>query len=640
MYRGAVHIRGSAAHSKTLEGQVMAKFRMQKVGTTYVVPVTIKILIIFVCMLLFSTLSSSFVLITLSQRQVINLTNTIMVDKLKELYTNAENQWQIYQYSRQKDECLSSLCSVAMKGFQMKHSIALGVDVDGNIPFVAKQENADTKESAISGNTFSDTEALSKLNENAAKGVYEGSIVFDTLQGEYFGVYKWHDDWQMYFVRAEAREDTQREMWRLFAINTIIIAVMLIAFAIVGVKLLQHVLNNIQSFTDDIFDMQGKQKLSLIDLSKAPNDDITYMAASFNSLSSSISNLINTFQKFVSKDVAAKAYEEHGIALEGSQKELTILFSDIKSFTFRTETLGNEIINLLNVHYNRVIRRVHENKGVIGSIIGDAVLAIFGTIKDGTSSASQGGTGATPQEIPEAQKSLDAVQSAWQITAVTAALRSSMEARKKEIEKERSLSSSEEKVYQAVLLDVGVGIDGGTVFYGNIGSSEHMANTVIGDNVNSASRLEGLTRVYHLPVIVSEYIKNEVESITSRYRFYEIDTVQVKGKTQGKKIFFPLDTQAGQLLLDGSSAASHKTASASSLETASSSGGDGGGEVYKEEAFMLYEKALAAYYAGKWKEARKCFKECKVEAAQVFLDRMGMKGAPEGWNGIWTMTSK
>ena len=121
-------------------------------------------------------------------------------------------------------------------------------------------------------------------------------------------------------------------------------------------------------------------------------------------------------------------------------------------------------------------------------------------------------------------------------------LREKLVARRKAIEEERPITESEERVFKAVLLDVGVGIDGGKVFYGNIGSFEHMTNTVIGDNVNSASRLEGLTRVYKLPVIVSEYVKKEAEESTHVYRFFEIDTVQVKGKTEGKKIFFPIDT--------------------------------------------------------------------------------------------------
>ena len=165
------------------------------------------------------------------------------------------------------------------------------------------------------------------------------------------------------------------------------------------------------------------------------------------------------------------------------------------------------------------------------------------------------------------------------------------------------------KIAKAVLLDIGVGIDGGTVFYGNIGSDEHMANTVIGDKVNSASRLEGLTRVYHLPVIVSDYIKKEAESISKRYKFYEIDTVQVKGKTEGKKIYYPIDT-----FVQGSAALSEK--------------------------FEIYEGGLKAYYKGDWSKARKMFKQADMEVCEVFLERMGRKSAPAKWSGIWTMTTK
>ena len=270
----------------------------------------------------------------------------------------------------------------------------------------------------------------------------------------------------------------------VLGVISLIIIILLAVFLIVGFNVFGRILANVKHITNSLYEMQKKQQLTCIDLSTAPNDDITYLAASFNSLSSTISNLIGIFQKFVSKDVVAKAYNEHQIRLEGSGQNLTILFSDIKSFTFRTETLGNDIIDLLNVHYDRVIHAVHVNKGVIGSIIGDAILAIYGT-------------------EDEKNKSLDSLEAAWTITDLTEKLRTKMIARREEIEKTRQLTESEEKVYKAVLIDVGVGIDGGNVFYGNIGSNEHMTNTVIGDNVNSASRLEGLTRIYHLPVICS-----------------------------------------------------------------------------------------------------------------------------------------
>ena len=170
------------------------------------------------------------------------------------------------------------------------------------------------------------------------------------------------------------------------------------------------------------------------------------------------------------------------------------------------------------------------------------------------------------------------------------------------------ITESEEKIFKAVLLDVGVGIDGGNVFYGNIGSNEHMANTVIGDNVNSASRLEGLTRIYHLPVIVSGYIKDEVEKVSQRYRFFEIDTVQVKGKTEGKKIYFPFDCQEmdNDLLTK----------------------------------YELFEEGLTLYYQGEWKKAVTIFKSCELDVTEVFLERMGTQEAPEDWRGIWTMTTK
>ena len=157
-------------------------------------------------------------------------------------------------------------------------------------------------------------------------------------------------------------------------------------------------------------------------------------------------------------------------------------------------------------------------------------------------------------------------------------------------------------------MDVGVGIDGGNVFYGNIGSSEHMTNTVIGDNVNSASRLEGLTRVYKIPIIVSEYVKNEVENLTSLYKFIEIDTVQVKGKTEGKKVFFPMEIAS----FDD--------------ETV--------------EKYETFELGLNAYYQGDWKQARQLFKSSGLDVAKVFLERISIKQAPDDWSGIWTMTTK
>jgi len=163
-------------------------------------------------------------------------------------------------------------------------------------------------------------------------------------------------------------------------------------------------------------------------------------------------------------------------------------------------------------------------------------------------------------------------------------------------------------VYRAVLLEVGVGIDGGAVFYGNIGSSRRMTNTVIGDNVNSASRLEGLTRIYQVPIICSDYAKEEVEKNSDDYHLLEIDQVQVKGKTVGKRVYWPIDKKQ----IDD--------------------------DLSKDiEAFT---KGLEYYYEGQWSRALSWFEKCTLPLASEFRSRTAGGKRPKNWNGIWQMTTK
>ena len=561
-----------------------------RVGKTRIIPIGLKMLHIFICLILLSNFITNFISLQLTQRQIINLNNTIMVSQLKELYTTSSNQYQIYSYSGNREESIDAMCKVARTGFDNANSLALGVTNDGGIEFLT-----DANELAVFPSF--DSNALMLLNQNKEKGIEEGSISFSSPYGDYFGVYKYQDDWGYYIIRAELRSDLEKSNYRIYGIISALIIIFTLLFVAAGYITINREFRSLRSFTDDLIEMQKKKKLDLIDISKAPNDDVTYLAASFNSLSMQVSNLLDTFQKFVSKDIVAKAYAGRDVGLEGKQQDLAMLFSDVKSFTYRTETLGNDIIEVLNVHYNRVIHNVHENSGIVGSIIGDAILAIYGTLDSKRS------------------KAYNAVISAWNITRATAELRQEMQGRREEIEKQRKLTESEESVFQAVMVDVGVGVDGGKVFYGTIGRNDfddprqsHMTNTVIGDTVNSASRLEGLTRIYHIPVVVSESIKDEVTAETARYKFIEIDTVQVKGKTKGKKIYFPFDTnEMDEALL---------------------------------EKYQKFEEGLKAYYDGDWKAARKIFKGLELDVTQVFLERMGIKSAPADWSGIWTMTTK
>lgn len=583
----------------------------KKVGEIKIVPISFRILFIFGCLLLLSNFATNFINLQLSKKHIIDLNNEIMVSGLKELYSAAGNQYQIFTFTNDMDKSIQSIVSTARKSFNQPGSIALAFNNEGQFLFcvcadgteiingiLQRESSADNLEFEEDElripftEKFSDEEVLSMMNKNYGDGIQDGSLIFNSGIGEYFGVYKYHEDWDCYFVRAELRKDSMNTTLVLFGHISLIILALVMAFLFAGFAMFGSALSNVSRFASSLMEMQKMQKLSLIDLSSAPNDDVTYLAASFNALSSTINNLLGIFQKFVSKDVVEKAYTEHQIRLEGSSRELVMLFSDIKSFTFRTETLGNEIINLLNVHYNRVIHSVHEHSGIIGSIIGDAILAIYGISK-------------------KKNRAEDAVNAAWEITKATQELRSHLLVKRAEIEKERNLTEVEEKVFDAVFLDVGVGIDGGEVFYGNIGSDEHMTNTVIGDNVNSASRLEGLTRIYKVPVIVSEYIKNLIEAgpDVNKYRFFEIDTVMVKGKTTGKKIFLPLEK------------------SVENFESLS-------------KEYEVFEKGLVAYYKGDWDSARVLFKNCKLNVTEIFLERIGRKQADAGWSGIWVMQTK
>ncbi|MDR0644119.1 MAG: adenylate/guanylate cyclase domain-containing protein [Treponema sp.] len=555
----------------------------QKIGDTSIVPISTKIVIIVSVLLLISNFATNYLTISLVRRETMEMNSRLLSRELKEIYINAGNQYQIFLFSGNKQEVTDFIARAAEKSMAHPGSWAVGVFPSGELLF--KTAGATTER-------LLDKKLLGEIVEAKKNGIDEGSRFFDTPNGEYFGVYKYHEDWGVFLIRADLMADLMRESNKVFKRIVIIIVALTVVFMTVSFFALLRILRFVQVISRSLYDMQQKQELTLIDMKEAPADDITYLGVSFNSLASSINNLLGIFRKFASRDVVNKAYRDRTVNLEGEQRELTVLFTDIRSFTNMTETLGNDIIDLLNLHYNSAIRIIHNKGGIVGSIIGDALLAVYGA----------------DEEITKQNKSLAALLSAWDLQDAASELRNGMLESRKVIESSRSLTPREEEVFKAVMLAIGVGIDGGTVFYGTIGSNERMTNTVIGDNVNSASRIEGLTRVYQLPVIVSEYVKNEIEGQTDRFRFFEIDTVQVKGKTKGKKVFFPL-------VLDRS----------------------GDKEIVEWESF---EKALFHYYDGNWDAARAGFNSLTIPVAEVFKQRVERREVPEGWNGIWTMTNK
>jgi class 3 adenylate cyclase len=569
----------------------------KKIGNTRVVPITSRIIIIFIISILVASFASNYINLAFNRTEMIKMMKQLLVKDLKEVYDFSNTQYELYQFSKEDPGAYQSsmfmIESNALRQLKNRKSITLGLRIDGSIMFQAsKIEKL---------RFFSDRAALRLIKKQQRKGTGDGALTFFINQEEYIGVYKYVPKWGVYLVRAEELNEFNEGSRRIFRDISIIIGIITLACTLVGIYIIRHTTRFIDQITTAIINMIQSQQLELIDLEGATNDNITFMGMAFNSLSSSINNLLSIFRKFVNKDIAVQAYQEKTIRLEGTQKELAVLFSDIKGFTYMTETLGTDIIKVLNLHYHQAIREIFQYDGLIGSIIGDALLAVFGiNLGNGQNSSN---------------KSYQAVLAGYGIQAVAADLRNEMRNRRDEILAFKGkLTDEEEQVYQAVLLEVGVGIDGGTVFYGNIGSYERMTNTVIGDNVNAASRLEGLTRLYKVPVICSEYIKHDIEQHLPDHGIYflELDTVQVKGKTVGQKIFWPI-------MPEGS-----KT--------------DSGHDLPAE--FKQFESGLALYYKGQWREAFQVFSQCQLPLAEEFRERTRCGEPPQEWSGIWNITIK
>ena len=561
----------------------------KKISKTRAIPLVVKITVLFTIIILVSNLATNYINLIFNRKELIQVMKEVLIKDLKSLYNFANNQYEIYQYNMDMNASVESIENKAKQDFKNKNSIAIGLKENGTLLFQSFNNPETSKE-----DNFTDIKELESMKEKLAENINQDSITFKFDKKNYLGIYKYNLKWKAFIIRAENQKEFYAKSNYIFILISIIIIVLTIFCSIIGVFLIQYVLRYVQIITSSIMKMIEGQKLETIDLQGASSDDVTYLGVAFNSLSSTINNLMKIFLKFVNKDIAQKAYNERVVRLEGKKKDLTILFSDIKSFTYMTETLGIEIIKLLNIHYENAIHYVLTHDGIVGSIIGDALLAVYGALDN-----------------PTENKSLQAVKSGYEIQRVTAELRESMKTTRDELVKRNGkLSMEEQRIFKAVMIEIGVGIDGGDVFYGTIGSNMRMTNTVIGDNVNSASRLEGLTRIYRVPIICSEYIKNDIDENVKNHDilFYEIDQVQVKGKTIGKKVYWPIFVKDMNNKF--------------------------------KNALESFSQGLHYYYEGNWSKAFVEFNNCNLPLADVFKDRTKNYKCPKDWNGIWTMTTK
>jgi adenylate cyclase len=187
--------------------------------------------------------------------------------------------------------------------------------------------------------------------------------------------------------------------------------------------------------------------------------------------------------------------------MKATNKELTVMFCDMRGFTKMSEKMEpTQLQELLNSVFNRLTEIIARNRGTIDKYMGDCVMAFWGA----------------PVDLPNHAH-----------LAVKTAMEMANAVRK---------INEEHRAKGVLEIGVGIGLNTGTMCVGDMGSEDRKAYTVIGDSVNLGSRLEGLSKVYGVDIVVSE----STRKIAPEFAWQELDRVRVKGKEQAVSIFWPL----------------------------------------------------------------------------------------------------
>jgi adenylate cyclase len=262
----------------------------------------------------------------------------------------------------------------------------------------------------------------------------------------------------------------------------------------------------------------------------------------------------------------------------GEMKDLTVMFSDIRGFTTISEGLSpDELVRLLNEYLGAMTDIVFANLGTLDKYIGDAIMAFWGS------------------PYPQTDHAYCACLCAVQMSRGLAKL---------------NLKWKQE---ERPPIAIGIGLNTGPVNVGNMGSDKRLAWTVMGDNVNLASRLEGITKEYQIQIVISEGTYREV---ADKFVCRELDKIKVKGKNHPVNIYELIDVAA---------------------------------ERPKYDALLRgFESAMAAYRSQNWKAAAEQFGQLLGAypddgPTRVFLQRAleYLDNAPESdWDGVYVMKSK
>lgn len=211
-----------------------------------------------------------------------------------------------------------------------------------------------------------------------------------------------------------------------------------------------------------------------------------------------------TLERYVSRDIVREVLDAPGsflAQLGGVRKQVVVLFSDLRGFTSLTENSEPvELVAQLNEYLGRMVDAVFAGHGTIDKFIGDAVMAVWGTVV----------------EADPAENARRAVRSAAKMLAELGELN-------------RLWAASGRPT-----LKLGIGLHAGEAVFGNMGSEQKMEPTVIGDTVNLASRTESLCKKYGVPLLFTGSVR---EALGEEFTVRRIDLVRVVGRSQPVELF-------------------------------------------------------------------------------------------------------
>ncbi len=212
--------------------------------------------------------------------------------------------------------------------------------------------------------------------------------------------------------------------------------------------------------------------------------------------------LANLFGHYIPPELVDEMSESpQEFSLDGENREMTVLFSDVRGFTTISEGMDpKQLTQLMNALLTPMTRVIHKNRGTIDKYMGDAIMAFWGA------------------PLADSEHARHALYAAM------------------EMMDELKIMQAEFRERGWPEVNIGIGLNTGDMNVGNMGSEFRMAYTVLGDAVNLGSRLEGLTKNYGVNIIVSETTKAAIPEFV----FRELDLVRVKGKQEPVAIFEPL----------------------------------------------------------------------------------------------------